>query len=245
MIFISAIYYILNNRTENTYLIICIWFLGGFLYHLIFEAKPVYIYMYVTALIPLSTIGLTKLINKIDLSNINFSKRNVFISIVILLILCMFIVKYNRQEHYRLIYDNISEISHLGYIQNNKEIIRSVTLENDIVCNKIRIPKEGNVDGIITVEIWNQSDLVASSSEKIIGSNKISVEFDDILLKKDNNYTFILYYQGFDENNELLLYQDINNEFIIEVYDIVKYRLYYYQDICEDLVTNKYYNYKK
>ena len=201
--------------------------------------------MYVTALIPLSTIGLTKLINKIDLSNIKFSKRNVFISIAILLMLFMFIVKYNRQEHYRLVYDNTSEISHLGSVQNNKEIIKSVTFENDILCNKIRIPKEGNVDGIITVEIWNQSDLVASSSEKIIGSNKISIEFDDILLKKDSNYTFILYYQGFDEDNELLLYQDINNEFIIEVYDIVKYRLYYYQDICEDLVTNKYYNYKK
>ena len=201
--------------------------------------------MYVTALIPLSTIGLTKLINKIDLSNIKFSKRNVFISIAILLMLFMFIVKYNRQEHYRLVYDNTSEISHLGSVQNNKEIIKSVTFENDILCNKIRIPKEGNVDGIITVEIWNQSDLVASSSEKIIGSNKISIEFDDILLKKDSNYTFILYYQGFDEDNELLLYQDINNEFIIEVYDIVKYRLYYYQDICEDLVTIKYNNYKK
>ena len=245
LIFISAIYYILNNKTEKTYLIICIWFLGGFLYHLLFEAKPVYIYMYVTALIPLSTIGLTKLINKIDLSNIKFSKRNVFISIAILLMLFMFIVKYNRQEHYRLVYDNTSEISHLGSVQNNKEIIKSVTFENDILCNKIRIPKEGNVDGIITVEIWNQSDLVASSSEKIIGSNKISIEFDDILLKKDSNYTFILYYQGFDEDNELLLYQDINNEFIIEVYDIVKYRLYYYQDICEDLVTIKYNNYKK
>lgn len=242
LIFISTIYYISKNRTDNVYLIICIWFLGGFLYHLLFEAKPVYIYMYVTALIPLSTIGLTKLINTIDLSNIKLTRRNITIYVLIILLLCMFIIKYNRQEHYRLIYDDISEISHLGSIRNSKKMIKTIALDKDIVCNKIRILKEGNVDGIITVEIWDKSDLVASSSEKIIGSNKISIEFDDILLKKDNNYTFILYYQGLDEDNEILLYQDINNEFIIEIYDIVKYRLYYYQDICEDLVTKRYYN---
>ena len=69
LIFIGVIVAIYMNRKnlDKEILLLSLIFLGGFTFHLLWEAKSRYILPYVVILIPVATVGITKLVDKLEI----------------------------------------------------------------------------------------------------------------------------------------------------------------------------------
>ena len=71
IIYIGTIYYIIKNKSniDNKFLVLGIIFIGGFLFHNLWEVKSRYVIIYIILLVPLATIGMSSLINNIKGKN--------------------------------------------------------------------------------------------------------------------------------------------------------------------------------
>ena len=244
----SLLFFIYNkNNVNNEYVIITLWFLGGFLYHFIFEAKPIYVYPYITILVPLASIGINYF-NKIS-SKIK-AKPKIFITITSILIICLIVSFYNKQIFTINLFDR--DLNRKGIIEINNPITinQYFKIDFDFSANQITIPYEGNLaNNNLLINLYENENKLLSfninndSVKKNDNTNYISIDFDELCFYTDKTYRmeiviesisseFSLIYDDYTYNSSLIIDNRIIDDMIMNfrINRIEQSRIIYYQD---------------
>ena len=227
----SLLFFIYNkNNVNNEYVIITLWFLGGFLYHFIFEAKPIYVYPYITILVPLASIGINYF-NKIS-SKIK-AKPKIFITITSILIICLIVSFYNKQIFTINLFDR--DLNRKGIIEINNPITinQYFKIDFDFSANQITIPYEGNLaNNNLLINLYENENKLLSfninndSVKKNDNTNYISIDFDELCFYTDKTYRmeiviesisseFSLIYDDYTYNSSLIIDNRIIDDMIM------------------------------
>lgn len=253
-----------NNDEDNEYCIIIIWFIGGFLYHLLFETKAVYVYPYVTALLPLAAKGLSKLSNHVIEFRKIALKKKIIIAISVIVGISGITYFYNSQKFPGNVYESYADApTEINMIGDAIYLKQDFVLEKNSIANEIELNYSGNInDDELYFMIYEQDKVLRTgiiTKDNFEENNPwVKASFKSLKLKANKEYTIEVFLKGNTNDNFNLIYGDsawandrfieINNE--TQENKVLNTKLlgdkisdfYYYQDIELVRINELYYN---
>ncbi len=194
IIFLGTFIYMFNidKDTEDFGVILLIYFIGGVLYHLLFEAKSIYVYPYITMLIPVSIKGFS-LISKTSLEKITkYPKLNIVVSVVMII----FTFYYNQSNSYTAISkENYYDYPELINLNKNSFVTYEFDTGNTKNINGMELYIEGDLGDdelIICLTGENLEKYYSYQKGQSENDNYIRINFDKGLLKTNKTYELTL-----------------------------------------------------
>ena len=259
LILLGTVVYLYKYRKHIDYLsVIPIWFIGGFIYHMLFEAKATYIYPYITILLPLATLGIINVIDNWKIKD-KINKNIVIVSIILFSSL-IFII--NKQKYPLYCYESYADIPQLLPVNSKQDYIeQDFVLDYDTEINSIEINYEGNLnENILKISILENGKYLKTIDvyqNDIHGKPWGKIDLERFKLKKNKLYTLQLFVDGNSESNFQLYvgpsewangkYVRLNSSTIdnsvinIKLYGSENSRWYYYQDNTIEYISDLYY----
>ena len=259
LILLGTVVYLYKYRKHIDYLsVIPIWFIGGFIYHMLFEAKATYVYPYITILLPLATLGIINVIDNWKIKD-KINKNIVIVSIILFSSL-IFII--NKQKYPLYCYESYADVPQLLPVNSKQDYIeQDFTLNYDTEINNIEINYEGNLNEnvlkISILEDGNYLNTIDVKQDDIQGEPWGKINVEGIKLKKNKLYTLQLFVEGDNKSNFQLYvgpsewangkYMRLNSSTIdnsvinIKLYGLEDSRWYYYQDNTIEYISDLYY----
>lgn len=259
LILLGTVVYLYKYRKHIDYLsVIPIWFIGGFVYHMLFEAKATYVYPYITILLPLATLGIINVIDNWKIKD-KINKNIVIVSIILFSSL-IFII--NKQKYPLYCYESYADIPQLLPVNSKQDYIeQDFVLDYDTEINSIEINYEGNLnENILKISILENGKYLKTIDvyqNDIHGKTWGKIDLESIKLKKNKLYTLQLFVEGNSESNFQLYvgpsewangkYVRLNSSTIdnsvinIKLYGLENSRWYYYQDNTIEYISDLYY----
>lgn len=255
---IIYIYMIARDKQKNdqSIIVIILWFIGGWMYHLLFETKGIYIYPYLTILIPISSIGISFFLNNNFIENNILCRKNICILIVGCIIATII---FNRQKFVIPFYESYAD-AFGGITTNNSKIEYIVSFKNNTKINKVELQYLGRLnDDKAKFEIYENNKLVYQSdiTQEVLDNNPSWIIFEDMNLnvEKNNNYNFMIKVYGKNNDFNIIVgpsqwaegktYVEGNllENYVINIklFETKYSKIYYYQNIKDEFVNNLYY----
>ena len=176
VIFIGALCFLLSNDYDSKALILIIYFIGGFLFHLIFETRPSYVYPYISALIPLAVIGID--INQEKMYHTLSNYKFILIGVIALSVGVNYFIN---------VYENFEKESYYNFETGAQLIDSNIFLQFEFNTNNVNNP-------IDSFEIYATGDLKNTPLIAHIESSNIDAYIkNDAVINNDNaHYRFDL-----------------------------------------------------
>lgn len=259
IILLGTVVYLYKHRKHVDNLsVIPIWFIGGFIYHMLFEAKATYVYPYITILLPLATLGIIELIDNWIMKE----RINNKIIIVSTILFVSLIIVVNNQKYPLFCYESYADVPQLLPVNAKQDYLeQDFVLNYDTEINSIEINYEGNLnENILKISILEDGKYLKTIDVKqndIQGKPWGKIDLESIKLKKNKLYTLQLFVEGNSESNFQLYvgpsewanskYVRLNSSTIdnsvinIKLYGLEDSRWYYYQDNTIEYISDLYY----
>lgn len=262
LLLLGSVVYIIKYRNSNNseFAIILIWFIGGFLYHLLFETKAVYVYPYMTILMPIAAVGMSELQEKFsEFTSDKKNKKYVYATIPLVLIVAFI---YNTQKFVLPTFESYADVNNEMLVEKNVQLTQNVTLDNDLKVDAIEFEYSGHLnENILKITIADGNSVLetisVNQSELDKSQNWIKKSFDSIRLANNKTYSIkfnvvgdgysdftIIYGPTAWDNDSVIIngeeYQNstINFKLLTKEYS----RWYYYQNNKVQYVSDVYYN---
>lgn len=267
LIFLGSVAMLLlkrKNIINNEFCIIVIWFIGGFLYHMLFETKPIYVYPYVTILLPLAAIGISELTKEFKSMSYFSKKRKHKLFVISSLILLVLIFGYNRRSISINVYESYADVpTEINMTGDAIYLRQKLMVNNDCLADGIELNYSGEInDDELYYMIYDKDKVLRTgiiTKRDFEKDNQwVSSKFKTLRLKANEEYTIEVFLKGNSNNDFKLIYGDsawangrfveINNDIQenkvlnVKLSGKEKGRFYYYQDIKKIRINELYHD---
>lgn len=256
IILLGSILCLIINKPNDEYLLILMWFLGGFVYHLFFETKAIYVYPYITILLPLGVVGY-----KSGIKYIINKKLTIFHTIVGIVICAVITYLWNVKSYEFKKYESYPDNEQTLRIANKENFLTlEVNLENTNL-SAIECKYSGQLNG-------DKLNIVISAGKKTFKTeisqdelNKspgwLKIDIGKMSISSPTDVKISFYTDG-DENDFSLFFgssQWANGDLIVndvqiedtvidlKIYELKTSNAFYYQDLRDNYIRELYYHF--
>lgn len=253
----SIMYFLSKIKIKQQYtILIILWFIGGCLYHLLFETKGIYVYPYLTILTPISSIGISSFIKNNRMINTKINKKFFIVMAVSCVLLALI---FNTQKFIIPFYESYVDVIDNNFLYNYS-LSYKIPVNADTNINTIEIGYSGRLNSDNAVfKIISDNNVIYSNTitQNNLDNNSAWIKINGLNLdvNKDKEYIFKINVYG--DNNDFKVTigpsQWANGELYIDnnrlegyvlnlkLFEKVYSKPHYYQNVKNEYVNNLYY----
>lgn len=198
LIFIFSIIYVFKTKHfDDTFYIFIIYFMGGFFYHLLFETRSVYVYPYITLLLPIAAISLSTTLTS---NSLNIKTLPIIAAITLFLGVSL---NYLTNS-----YESIDGECYYNFNEQSVKLTNNTFISYDFDTYDIN-------DKIIGFEIYTTGDIENTQVTAHIEGNHIDqyLNNEDVISNDYAHYRFMLNENLKPNSNyKITLFTESNNE---------------------------------
>ena len=237
-----------NKKSSFALLELC--FLGGFAYHLLFEAKGLYMFPWFTLLLPLSAMGLSEF-------TLIYNKRRKWLNIYIIVgIACLGVVSlvFNPKTYEHIFYENYSNDQNQLSLARGNYISQPFILKENRIISSVDILTNGHIpsQGTIGLEVYENDKMILQKyydTSVLTDFGWCNLPIGTLPIIANKNYYLKLYSNIEDKSFSLIVGQpsiNVDNNLSLNGYvkdQVINFKLSetYKQQETESYIFDSYY----